>query len=76
MLKRPEIIKMSALKWTNYLTFQHTTLQIVSARTKAFIAHDRHKRSDLIQNHNQTKNFASTIRLTTGNKNKMNMLQQ
>ena len=35
MLKRPEIIKMSALKWTNYLTFQHTTLQIVNARTKA-----------------------------------------
>lgn len=42
MLKRPEIIKMSALKWTNYLTFQHSTLQIVNARTKAFIAHSTH----------------------------------
>lgn len=31
-LKRPEIIKMSALKWTNYLTFQHTVLQIVQGQ--------------------------------------------
>lgn len=80
MLKRPEIIKMSALKWTNYLTFQHTTLQIVSARTKAFIAQHTsthtHGLTQIYSHDSQAnRKFARNIRPTTITEKKK-LLQQ